>query len=97
MRAVFIALTLITTILISLAPFVVLLRYDGARVEDNSSFGAPRHAVQKMAKLKSAETTKEDIKIITFCDKKILEVAKAWYERLSGLGYEEHYIVAVDK
>ncbi len=41
-------------------------------------------------------TTNNDIKIIAFADKHYVALAKVWYERLSSLGYTEHYIVCVD-
>jgi len=44
----------------------------------------------------SSISTNEDIKIIAFADKHYVALAKVWYERLSSLGYTEHYIVCVD-
>jgi hypothetical protein len=41
--------------------------------------------------------TNEDIKIVAFADKHYVALAKVWYERLSSLGYTEHYIVCVDE
>ena len=38
----------------------------------------------------------DDIKIIAFADKHYVALAKVWYERLSSLGYNTHYIVCVD-
>ncbi|KAL7537666.1 hypothetical protein ACHAXR_007992, partial [Thalassiosira sp. AJA248-18] len=38
----------------------------------------------------------EDIKILGFTDKSYVPIAKWWYQRLTLLGYTEHYIVAQD-
>ncbi|KAL7536857.1 hypothetical protein ACHAXR_007438 [Thalassiosira sp. AJA248-18] len=39
----------------------------------------------------------EDIKILGFTDKYYVPIAKWWYQRLTLLGYTEHYIVAHDQ
>jgi len=41
-------------------------------------------------------TEHEHIKIIAFADIHYVALAKVWYQRLSSLGYTEHYIVCVD-
>lgn len=38
-----------------------------------------------------------DIKILGFTDSKYKKIALAWYNRLSVLGYNEHYVVAHDE
>lgn len=45
----------------------------------------------------SNDVSSQDIKIIAFADKHYVSLAKVWYERLSSLGYTEHYIVCVDE
>ena len=37
-----------------------------------------------------------DVKILAFADAHYVALAKVWYERLSSLGYNQHYIVCVD-
>ena len=37
-----------------------------------------------------------DAKILAFADAHYVALAKVWYERLSSLGYNQHYIVCVD-
>ena len=44
----------------------------------------------------TTSNTEEDIKIIAFADNHYVALAKVWYNRLSSLGYTEHYIVCVD-
>jgi hypothetical protein len=38
-----------------------------------------------------------DVKILGFTDSTYLPIAKVWYDRLTKLGYNEHYIGAHDK
>jgi hypothetical protein len=42
-------------------------------------------------------SAKYDVKILGFTDSTYLPIAKVWYDRLTKLGYNEHYIGAHDK
>ena len=44
----------------------------------------------------SNSSTNDGVKIFAFADSHYVALAKVWYERLSSLGYTEHYIVCVD-
>jgi hypothetical protein len=42
-------------------------------------------------------SAKYDVKILGFTDSNYVPIAKTWYDRLTKLGYNEHYIVAHEK
>ncbi len=44
-----------------------------------------------------ATKQQHDIKLLGFTDANYLPIAKVWYNRLTKLGYKEHYIVANEK
>lgn len=44
--------------------------------------------------IKPDVSAKYDVKILGFTDTKYIPIAKVWYERLTRLGYKEHYIAA---
>lgn len=71
------------------------------RLDENSSKDKSVPLTQSGASMLTNDgdqsTTYNDIKIIAFADKHYVALAKVWYERLSKLGYNEHYIVCVDE